>query len=132
MTTGEIAIEDNLYQFIRKYADKPLKMELLAFWGRHPNAKFAELAIYHAQDSRKVDVCRALEDMVAAGLVDTHTHNGTPLYSLTTNEEKRRLIMKLATLGWDQQQLVLRLIEQEAKHGVGGFLVNPHAPLLLY
>jgi hypothetical protein len=108
MTTGEIAIEDNLYQFIRKYADKPLKMELLAFWGRHPNAKFAELAIYYAQASRKVDVCRALEDMVEAGLVDIHIHNGTPLYSLTTNEEKRRLIMKLATLDWDQQQLALR------------------------
>jgi len=112
MTTGEIAIEENLYQFIRKYADEPLKMELLAFWGRHPNAKFNKLAIYHAQDSRKVDVCRALEDMVEAGLMDAHIYNGTPLYSLTTNEEKRRLVMKLSTLDWDQQQLVLRLIEQ--------------------
>ena len=112
MTTGEIAIEENLYQFIRKYADEPLKMELLAFWGRHPNAKFNKLAIYHVQDSRQVDVCRALEDMAEAGLVDAHIHNGTPLYSLTMNEEKRRLVIKLATLGWDQQQFVLRLIEQ--------------------
>jgi hypothetical protein len=109
MATGEIAIEENLYQFIRKYADKPLKMELLAFWGRHPNAKYSKLAIYHVEDCRKVDVCRALEDMVEAGLVNAHMHNGTLLYSLTTNEEKRRLVMKLATLGWDQQQLVLRL-----------------------
>jgi hypothetical protein len=115
MTTGEIAIEGKLYQFIRKYADEPLKMELLAFWGRHPNAKFSKLAIYHVEDCRKVDVCRALEDMGVAGLVDAHIYNGTPLYSLTMNEEKRRLVMKLATLGWDQQQLVLRLISKEIK-----------------
>jgi len=111
MTTGEIAIEENLYQFIRKYAGEPLKMELLAFWGRHPNAKFSKFAMYHVEDYREV-FCRALEDMAEAGLVDAHVYNGTPLYSLTTNEEKRRLVMKLATLGWDQQQLVLRLIEQ--------------------
>jgi hypothetical protein len=115
MTAGEIAIEEKLYQFIKKYADESLKMELLAFWGRHPNAKFAKLAIYHAQDGRKVYVCRALEDMVEAGLVDTHINNGTPLYSLTMNEEKRRLVIKLATLGWNQQQLVLRLISKGIK-----------------
>jgi hypothetical protein len=115
MTTGEVAIEENLYQFIRKYADEPLKMELLAFWGRHPNAKFSKLAIYHVEDCRKVDACRALGDMAEAGLVDAHIYNGTPLYSLTMNEEKRRLVMKLATLGWDQQQLVLRLVSKEIK-----------------
>jgi hypothetical protein len=115
MTTCETAIDEKLCQFIKKYADGQLKMELLACLGRHPNAKLSKLAIYHVQDCRKVDVCRALEDMVEAGLVETHIYNGTLLYSLTTSEEKRQLVIKLATLGWDQWQLVLRHISEETK-----------------
>jgi len=115
MANCEIAIEEKLYQFIKKYANEPLKMELLACLGRHPNTKLSKLAIYHVQDCRKVDVCRALEDMAEAGLVDTYIHNGTLLYALTTNEEKRQLVMKLATLGWDRWQLVLRQISKEIK-----------------
>jgi len=115
MANCERAIEEKLYQFIRKYANEQLKMELLTFWGRHPNTKLSKLAIYHVQDCRKIDVCRALEDIAEAGLVDTHIHNGTLLYSLTTNEEKRQLVIKLATLGWDQWQFVLRQISKEIK-----------------
>lgn len=104
--------EEELLRFLEQYAGDRLKMEMLAFWGRHPDAKFAGGAISCALDCKRSAMDRALKDMVVTGLVDTCTHNGVPFYSLTTNEEKRRVALHLAALGWDQRSLMAGRVGQ--------------------
>jgi hypothetical protein len=57
--------------------------------------------------------------MVDAGLVDNHANNGLTFYSLTENEEKRRPVLELAALGWDQWQYMLNRIESKSKASDG-------------
>jgi len=112
MVTLNVSTEKQLSRFLGKYADNRLKIELLAFWCRHPNAKFARSAIYCASDWDKLDMDRALQDMVEMGLVDTQAHNSLRLYWLTTNEERRRPVMELASLGWARWQLMVKRIAE--------------------
>lgn len=76
-----------------------MKNDLLLFWGMHPNAKFAMATICHALDCSKLDVERVLEALTKAGLLDTEVHNDVTLFSLSMDEERRRLIMEYAAPG---------------------------------
>jgi len=118
MVAPSILSEEQMLRFLEEYAGDRLKMELLAFWGRHPNARFSRGAISCALDCKKLNIDRALKDMVEVGLVDIYNCNGVPFYSLTVNEERRRPVMELACLGWGQLQLMIRRIEQgrDASH----------------
>ena len=113
--TAKVLSEENLYRFLEQHGNNRVKRELLAFWGMHPNAKFGRRAICYALDCSKLEAERALRALVNAGLVDTHMNNGLTLYSLTRNEAKRRAVLELATLGWDQRQLMLKRIERRGK-----------------
>ena len=117
MEAPSISTEEQLLRFLEEYARDRLEMELLTFWGRHPNARFSRGAISCALDCKKLSVDRALKDMVGLGLVDTDNCNGVPFYSLTANEEKRRPVMELASLGWDQLHLMVRRLEQNRDSG---------------
>lgn len=100
--------EESLYRFLEEHGNNRMKRELLLFWGMHPNAKFNRLIICYAVDSNKLDIKIVLGAMVEAGLLDTHIYNGETLYSLTTNEDRRRPLLALAALDWDRWQLMLR------------------------
>ena len=106
------ATEESLYRFLEEHGNNRVKRELLLFLGMHPYAKFSRSTICYAVDSNKLDMKMALRDMVEAKLLDTHIYNGVTLYSLTTNEDIRRLLLALAALGWDRWQLMLRRAEQ--------------------
>jgi hypothetical protein len=108
-----ITIHNDLYRFLREHGNNRVKRELLLFWGMHPRAKFNKFTICYAIDSSKLDMTRALKDMIAEGLVETHAGNIEPLYSLTTDEERRRPVLELAAIGWDGYQLMLKRMEQE-------------------
>ena len=125
MTVANDLIEEPLYRFLEEYGDNRVKRELLAFWGRHPNAKFSSRVLCYAVDCNWLDADRALKALVEAGLVATHIYNDVPLYSLTRNQERRRPVVALAALDWDRWLLMLRRIEQGDKaanyqHGVRG------------
>jgi len=111
METLTISTEESLYGFLEKYGINREERELLAFWGMHPNARFTRYAICYGVDWSKLEANRALMALVEAGVVDTHNHNGLTFYSLTKNEEKRRPVVELAALGWDQWLAMLRRIE---------------------
>lgn len=112
MLAPDILSEEQLSRFLEEFAGDRLKVELLAFWGRHPNARFTVGAISCALDCRKLDTDKALKDMVEVGLVDTYTHNDVLFFSLTMNEERRPPVLELASLGWDRWQVMLRRIER--------------------
>jgi hypothetical protein len=102
MAAPNVSTREELLGFLEQYATDRLKTELLAFWGRHPKAKFSRSAIRCALDFGKLDVDRALEQLVETGLVDVCANSKMPLYSLTANEERRRLVLELASLSWAQ------------------------------
>lgn len=113
MAAPNILNQESLYRFLEEHGDNRVKRRLLFFWGCYPNAKFARHIICYALDCGKLEVDRALRDLVKAGLVDTHILNGVTFYSLTANEERRRLVLELAALDWDQWHLLLNRSEQE-------------------
>jgi hypothetical protein len=51
--------------------------------------------------------------MVDEGLLEEKTGNGVALYLLTTNEERRRAVLELAALSWEQWQLMFQGMEQQ-------------------
>lgn len=103
--------EEDLYSFLEEHGNNRVKRELLAFWGRHPDAKFSRLVICYALDCSKLETKGTLKLMVEKGLLDENsTNNGVTLYSLTRNEEKRRPVLELAALEWDNWQVLLRRI----------------------
>jgi len=112
METLTVSTQEELYRFLEEHGNSRVKRELLAFWGRHPNAKFSRYAICFALDCGKLEANSALRALVDAGLVDNHTNNGLTLYSLTENEEKRRLVLELAVLDWDQWNTMIKRMEQ--------------------
>lgn len=97
MRTADVFSEERLSRFLEEHAGDRLKMQLLAFWGRHPHARFAIGAIYCGLGYKKPDLNRALKEMVEAELLDTYHNNGVSFYSLTANEEKRQPILELAS-----------------------------------
>ena len=91
-------VADSLYCFLEEHGNDRIKRGLLSFWGMHPNARFDISIICYAVDCHKLDAERALKAMVEDGLLDKYMHNGVTLYSLTTNQERRRPVLELTTL----------------------------------
>jgi len=115
METLNASAEEELYHFLKEHGNNRMKRQLLAFLGRHPNAKFSRRVICCALDCSKLEAEGALRAMVEEGLLDEHTNNSVTLYSLTKNEGKSRLVLELASLSWEQRQLMLRRIEHKDK-----------------
>lgn len=105
--------QEELDRFLEEHGNNQVKRGLLEFWGRHYDAKFSRRVICYALDCSKLEAEGALRAMVEEGLLDKHITNGVTLYSLTRNEEKRRLVLELAVLGWDQWNIMIKRIEQE-------------------
>ncbi len=112
MAASDVLTEETLNHYLEEHGNNRVKRELLLFWGTHPNAKFDRKVVCYALDFGKLDAEEALRVMVEEGLLDRHVSNGTTLYSLTRNEERRRPILALAALGWDRYRLMLRGLEQ--------------------
>lgn len=106
---------NDLYRFLQEHGNSRLKRELLFFWGMHPRAKFNRFAICYAIGCNKLDMTKALQDMMSEGLVEIHSGKGEPLYSLTTDGERNHPILALAALGWDGYRLMLKRMGQEGK-----------------
>ena len=68
MTAPSPLREEELLRFCGEYVADLLTMELLAFWGRHPNCRFTIDAITCAMDARRRNVERALNGLLAEDL----------------------------------------------------------------
>ena len=114
-------------KFVNSHADTQLKMDILFFWNKHPNAKFSLGAIARTLDcARRVDIEEALEALVSAEFLDKHTQQGLPFYCLSTDSQKREPILGLSACGvggWlrmssqSRKQRVFRLMLEQAVSG---------------
>ncbi len=109
----EIAITERLCHLIRECAAQQYCLELLHFFSRHPFARFSGPVILYSLSASggRIYVERALGHLVGKGILVRHSDNGNsrmPLYSLTTDQSLRDLVLGMAKLEWRQWQLVLR------------------------
>ncbi|MFC1925198.1 hypothetical protein ACFLW2_00700 [Chloroflexota bacterium] len=114
-------------QFVNRHADSQLKIDLLFFWNRHPNAKFTLGAIARSLDcGRRDDLEEAMQALVTAELLERHMQQGLPFYCLTTDSTKREPIVGLSSCGvggWlrmssqSRKQRIFRLMLEEAVSG---------------
>lgn len=96
-------IEPDLLEFINNKVNTFVKWDLIRFLYNNPNtADTAERLARYA--GRSPDVIRAeLEEMVREGLVDVRIIAGIPIYSLSQNEEMRKMIDKFLKACEDRQ-----------------------------
>ena len=106
MTVLDLQTTTNLGAFVNRYGDTRAKQELLLFWALHTHARFNRLAILCATECSKSEIERALGNMVQNGLVDVQCHNGSPVYSLTSDEDVQGMLALLSTLDWRQRRLL--------------------------
>ena len=99
-------IGTGLHIFLDTYGGTRAKQEVILFWALHPNTKFSRLAIFSAMECSRIDVEKALADMVRDGLLNVHSQNGLVTYSLTSNEDIRRMVALFSTLDWGQRRIV--------------------------
>ena len=92
--------------FLDTYGSTRAKQEVILFWALHPNTKFSRLAVLSAMERSRIEVERALTDMVKDGLLNVNSQNGLVTYSLTSNEDIRRMMALFSTLDWGQRRIV--------------------------
>jgi len=108
--------EDRLEPLMQEYGGDQLRMELVAFWSRHPNKRFTAGAISCALDRRKRHTVRALRALAEAGLVDISTERDEPFYSLTADSGLREPVLELASLsGGDFWRLMAISLQKRGK-----------------
>jgi hypothetical protein len=105
-----IEIEDKLCQFIAEFGDDLCSLELLLFFGRHPNARFNRTAVIHARNGRQFETRMALQKLLVKKIVIIHSENGIPLYGLTGNKGTRDIVFDLVNIDQRQWQSILQNI----------------------
>lgn len=110
MATTQASEREYVCQLIKEYIDNPYCLELIQFFGWHPNARFSGLAILHALSvsGERCYIEKALRQLVDKGMVKTYSENNIAFYWLTNHEELRQTALDVASLDWGQWQVMLR------------------------
>jgi hypothetical protein len=113
MTVTEIKKKKShsyIEQLMKKLISNQSCLGLLRFFAAYPNGRFSKLAIIHAidDDCNRIEMGRALDEMVAEKILDVSRENGTIFYVLTKEEALRRLVLNMAIFDYRDWQLVLQ------------------------
>ncbi len=111
MAGTETLSEEALLGFCEEYAGDAARMQLLAFWGEHPRARFTMGAIAGALGCSRLQANRALAGFVESGLVEMCVENGSTCCRLTVDESRRRPVLGVAAMGWDRWLAATRRAE---------------------
>ncbi len=92
----EMETTNRVLDFARRHANSWLKLDLLCFWGKYPNARFTVGIIARALGSeRRADVEEALDSLVRDHLVDKRVDKGQPFYSLAGDAGSRECVLQM-------------------------------------
>jgi hypothetical protein len=110
MVTAQATAREYLCKMIAEYKDDPYCLEIIQFFGWHPNTRFSGLAITHALsvNGERRYIHKALQQLVDKGVVNTYSENGVDLYCLTDNSKLRQNALDVAGIDWSQWQDTLR------------------------
>lgn len=105
-------IEERLLQFIKDCWENQYSLEILLFLGKHPCAQFNQMVFVRGSTGQRLDMERAMKTLVTRGLVKVFTNTYVPLFSLTTEEPVRSLVLELVSLTRQQLQVALKQVHQ--------------------
>lgn len=104
MATAQATEREYLCKLIDEYSANPYCLELIQFFGWHPNTRFSGLAVLHALsvsgERRYIEL--ALKYLIDKGVVKTYSENSTPFYFLTDNKVLRQAAVDIAELDWSE------------------------------
>jgi hypothetical protein len=106
----DIDVEDKLCNFIKEFCDDLNCLELLVFFGRHPQARFNRTAVIHAPLTNRFDTAIALKRLLDKKTITTSNENGMTLFSLTKEEPIHTLATELVNIDQNKWQKVLAQI----------------------
>jgi len=97
---------------MRKFISNRCCLGVLRFFAAHPNSRFSKLAVVHAIDEAgsRLEVEKALDQMVEEGILKTNIENDTCFYALTRNKIARQTVLNIGMFEWRDWQLVLEHI----------------------
>jgi len=99
-------------QLMKRLVGNRCCLGLLRFFAAHPNGRFSKLAIVHAIDEAgsRLEVERALAQMVDEGILKIVSENNVSFYHLTKEETMRRLVLNMTLFDWRDWQLVMEQV----------------------
>ena len=97
----EKVISEELFSFLKENEFTGLRLRLLLFWSRHPQARFNLDGIAHVMDLTHHHLKELLKELIDKGMIDEqYCTSGIAHYSLNHEHELSVHIQKLAELDW--------------------------------
>lgn len=104
-----------LFRFLEENNYIGMKLQLLLFWGRHPQAKLSLYTIATALDTAKLSLRQAIEALAERGILnEQQDSNGLTTYSLSCDQQIQDYIKELARLDWSEIRIMEKQLQGEA------------------
>jgi Fe2+ or Zn2+ uptake regulation protein len=111
----ERIMQQDLISFLKENEFSGLRLRLLLFWVRHPQAKFSLDCIAHVLDITCHSLREILRELVAKGMVnEQYCTSGITHYSLNHDHELSMHVQHLAGMDWSAIKNLEGEIEREA------------------
>ncbi len=107
------------------------RLDLLLFWGRYPGGWFGRAVIRPFTRSSRKEIQRALDELVAEGVIERRRDGDIPYYALTRDVRVRGAVKELARLTPNERRYLLHQSirhEVEGDDGRGDWSRPRHAP----
>ncbi|MGD0856408.1 MAG: hypothetical protein ABSA18_11455 [Dehalococcoidia bacterium] len=113
-SNGEMVHQD-LISFLKENEFTGLRLRLLLFWGRHPQAKFNLDCMAHVLDITCHHLRELMQELIDKGIVnEQYCTSGIAHYSLNYEHALSMQIQQLAELDWSAIKNLELEVEREA------------------
>lgn len=111
----ERVLHEDLVSFLRENEFTGLKLRLLLFWGRHPQAKFNIDCIAHVLDVTRHHLREIMRELINNGMItEQYCTSGIAHYSLNHEHALSQHIQQLGELDWSAIKSLEVELEKEA------------------
>jgi hypothetical protein len=107
-------IHQDLISFLKENEFTGLRLRLLLFWGRHPQAKFNLDCMAHVLDITRHHLREIMKELIEMGMVnEQYCTSGIAHYSLNYDHALSPRVQRLAELDWSAIKNLELEVEQE-------------------
>jgi hypothetical protein len=108
-------LHEDLISFLRDNEFTGIKLRLLLFWGRHPQAKFNIDCVAHVLDITRHHLREIMSELIDQGLInEQYCTSGIAHYSLNHEHSLSQHVQDLAQLDWSSIKNLEGELEREA------------------